>query len=239
MAWQALIDKMINRHQAFDQQIAAILQRAQQNQLQIYCREGCASCCTLAVNCSFPEAMQIAQQLDAPRRAVLQNKVALLQSVAQEATDFKHFLRLFRQQIKGCPFLDSATQSCTVYAARPMCCRAMLSTRPNSWCGVAFADLHPLEKKIFIDSLDPDVVAFPTHYLAESQELGSYSEASILSDMHDVFEMNLGGNLIYLVWLELEFRLSALIAQNPESAIELLQRENEIYPFLLQFRRSK
>lgn len=235
MAWQTLIGKLTIRHQQFDQQLTAILEKAQQNRLQIYCREGCGNCCTLAVNCSFPEAMRIAQQLDVHQKVVLQNKVVQLQSVAQEATDFKLFLRRFRQQIKGCPFLDPATQTCTVYAERPLSCRAMLSTRSNDWCGVDFADLHPLKKKIFVDSLDSRIVALPTHYLAESQELGSYTEASVLTDMHDAFGMNLGGNLIYLVWLELEFCLSKLIEINPESAMDLLTRENETYPFLLQF----
>lgn len=235
--WQAVIDALTVRHRTFDRRISTILEQTRQREVKIYCREGCGNCCSLAVNSSFPEALKMTQQLNAEQKALVQKKALIVKSVARAAQDFKSFLRSFRQQVKGCPFLAPKNQSCTVYAHRPLSCRAMLSTRPSAWCGIDFAELHPLEKKLFVDSLDPQVVAFPTHYLAESQELGSYMEASVLTDMHDTFGINLGGNLIFLIWMELEYHLSELIEYHPEQAMALLRSENQVHPFVLQFNR--
>lgn len=224
------------KRQHFDRQLKAILHSAEEEKFTIYCREGCGNCCRLAVNCSFPEAADIAQQLTAQQQSALTACIPRLQMLARNATDLKNFLQFYREQMKGCPFLTSTKQSCSIYNIRPLSCRALLSTRPSDWCGVDFSNLHPLEKKAYLSSLNPEIVSFPTHYLKHAQELGSELETTTLAEMGEHYGVNLGGSLIYQVWLELEYNLSEWLEKNSEKARKIIRREEQNQPFLLHYR---
>lgn len=236
MAWQQLTASLRTNLQHFDQQLESILRATEQSQLRIHCRQGCSNCCRLAVNCSFPEAALIAQQLSSEQQTAIQTRMPVLQNISQAAENLKQFLQLFRQQLNGCPLLIPENQCCSIYNLRPFSCRALLSTRPSSWCGVDFADLHPLEKQAFLSSLDPEIVAFPTHYLARPQELGAEQETTTMIEMHDHYGIGLGGNLIYLIWLELEYQLVDLLEKNRGKVKKLLLQEERDHPFLLQLK---
>ncbi|MCW8892441.1 MAG: YkgJ family cysteine cluster protein [Deltaproteobacteria bacterium] len=238
MAWQQVIESLRTNHQRFEHQLENILRAEEQRKLQIHCRKGCGNCCRLAVNCSFPEAALIAQQLSTQQQQTLKTRTPVLQNMSKTAENLKQFLRLFRQQRHGCPLLIPENQCCSIYSLRPFSCRSLLSTRPSSWCGVDFADLHPLEKQAFLSSLNREIVAFPTHYLAQPQELGAGLEASTMVEMHDHYDISLGGNLIYLIWLELEYQLVELLEKNREKAKKLLLHEERNHPFLLQLKIS-
>lgn len=232
IGWEQLLASLSDHRRQLDRQVVQL--RAAEHVGTIYCKEGCGNCCSLAVNCSFPEAVAIAMALDDVQRKQLDTKLPLLRQVSTQAEDLKQFLRLFRQQLGGCPFLDADTACCTTYSLRPLSCRALLSSRNSNWCAVDFADLHPLEKQAFVSSLDPELVAFPTHYLAASQELGIELETELLVDMRDCFGVSLSGNLIYQVWLEAEYRLSEVMTEGFEATLAfLLERELDL-PFLLQ-----
>ena len=202
--------------------------------VDIYCAKGCSSCCSLVVNCSFPESVDLAKNLTERQRQSLAEKIPLLRQISLQAADLKQFLRLFRQQLGGCPFLHPADGSCGVYPLRPFSCRALLSTRNSSWCAVDFAALHPLEKEAFLSSLDPEVVAFPTHYLASSQELGIELEVQQLIKMREFFGVALSGNLLYQVWLEAEHRLSEIVTRGFSATRTYLEKRDLDLPFLLQ-----
>jgi len=206
--------------------------------VKIYCHNGCSNCCSLSVNCSFPEAVAIARELTVEQIVALKAKIPLLQQISRQAEDLKDYLRQFRNQFGGCPFLDAAG-SCSIYPHRPLSCRALLSTRNSSWCGVDFAELYPLERDAFISSLDRDVVAFPTHYLAATQELGMELEVSALADMRDRFGVAFSGNLLYQVWLELEYQISEILPRGFAATRKYLEGGNLDFPYLLQLQGAE
>jgi Fe-S-cluster containining protein len=236
MAWAPLLDELKAAHRQFDQEtedyskVDAVP--------QIFCAKGCSNCCKLAVNCSFPEALLIVRHLTAGQHPGLNDKLPGLRDISTQAGCLKEFLRLFRKQLGGCPFLHPENGSCTIYSYRPYSCRALLSIRNSSWCGFDFADLHPLEKQAFLSSLDPEIVAYPTHYLAATQELGLEREAQTLADMRDTFGASLSGNLIYQVWLELEYQLSEVFRQGFSATRNFLEDRELDWPFLLQLREQ-
>ena len=117
---------------------------------------------------------------------------------------------------------------------RPLSCRALISTRNSSWCAVDFAGLHPLEKQAFLSSLDPAIVAFPSHYLAAPQEFALELESVALVAMRDSFGVALSGNLLYLVWLELSHQLSNVLPQGFAATREFIAATQLELPFLLQ-----
>jgi hypothetical protein len=146
---------------------------------RVYCQKGCANCCSLVVNCSFPEAAAIAHRLTTEQQKLVADKALLIQSLATSNHSLIDFLRHYRNIIGSCIFLAPQDQGCRIYSERPLSCRALLSTRPSAWCGIDFATLHPLEKEAFLSSLDRDIVNFPTHYLAAPQELAAELETDM------------------------------------------------------------
>ena len=233
MSWTELLGELPPLRQQLDKATAAFC-RQEVSAVPIFCANGCCNCCSLAVNCSFPEAVAIAAVLTAEQQQQLESKILLLREISQQANDLKQFLRLFRQKIAGCPLLDRKDGSCSIYSERPLSCRALLSTRNSSWCGVDFGELHPLEREAFLSSLDPNVAAFPTHYLAATQELGMELEIQLLSSMRETFGFALSGNLLYQLWLERKYRLSEIIPQGFAATRNGLEERQLDLPFLLQ-----
>lgn len=238
MGWTELLAELKLRRQQFDRQTVRFCAQVERENVRIYCQKGCSNCCSLAVNCSFPEVISLEKSLTDEQRQALREKIPSLRQISRQAQDLKQFLRLFRQQLEGCPFISNNDGSCAVYAQRPLSCRALHSTRNSSWCAVDFAELHPLEKEAFLSSLDPEVVAFPTHYLGQSQELGSELEVLTLADMREAFGISLSGNMLYLLWLEMEHKLSELISEAPFEIQAYLEQRQLDLPFLLQLQRA-
>ncbi|MBW6508120.1 MAG: YkgJ family cysteine cluster protein [Desulfuromonadales bacterium] len=199
----------------------------------LYCRPGCGNCCTLAVNCSFPEAMILAPKLSAEQRHAVTERLPLLAQLCAAASHLKEFLRSYRQQAGGCPLLDEQ-QCCSLYAERPLSCRALLSTRPAAWCGVDFASLHPHEKQAFLSSLDADLVAFPSHYLARPLDLAATLELSLGDEFANEYGVKISGNLVWLLGLELNSQVGERLLRQDRGVIEWLLEQQERYPYLLQ-----
>ncbi len=237
MSWQKL-DSVLEQHRRrLDLACAAAVEQVGATWSTIYCAKGCANCCTLAVNCAFAEARVIAAGLNESQQQLIGERAAWLMQLNKDATDLKDFLRRYRSESGGCPFLDPATQSCQIYAERPLTCRALLSTRPAAWCGVDFSTLHPLEKQAFLSSLDPQLVAYPTHYLATPQELATELEDQLQAVMLKQFNCTLGGNLITLIWLQLEFGLAEQLANDPDQIAHFLHSRRLEQSYLLQFKQ--
>jgi Fe-S-cluster containining protein len=235
MDWNDELHSVQAAQKRLDEQIKSCLSHAPEQQVNIHCHAGCGNCCTLAVNCSFSEALLIARNLPEKLIQALHEKVTLLQQISRKASGLKSFLQLFRSELGGCPFLD-AEACCAIYGVRPFSCRALLSTRPADWCGVDFSTLHPLEKQAFMSSLNREVVNFPTHYLAKTQELAVEHEAETVARLFDGSGVALSGNLIYLVWLEREYGLSTIISKGAEVFSALLHDKQLDLPYLLQAR---
>lgn len=230
--WQPLKNEVQRQQTLFDEQIKTAVEVCTVGGSRIYCGRGCHNCCNLAVQCTFTEALLVVDALTDEQATALHEHASRLRRHIGEAVDFKSYLRLHRQTIGFCPFL-AEDGACGVYAARPFSCRSLLSTRPADWCAVDFAGLHPLEKQAFLSSLDPHLVAWPSHYLAAPRDLGQEHESAAFWGMHDGFGFTLSGNLPFLVWLEREYRLSTVAAKGHSAVLRVLEKEQLRLPFLV------
>lgn len=225
--------QVVAARQQLDDAITEFWQSCRQQGRDLYCRPGCGNCCTLAVNCSYPEAMMLAAGLSIEQRQRINERLPLVAQLCTTAGDLKGFLHSYRQLGGGCPLLD-AQQNCSSYHQRPLSCRALLSTRPSAWCGVDFSTLHPHEKQAFLSSLDQNLVAFPSHYLALSLELAAELEKTLTTEFANEYGVTISGNLIWLLGLELNSQVGERLASKEEGLIEWLLEQQERYPYLLQ-----
>jgi Fe-S-cluster containining protein len=167
----------------------------------LYCRDKCSGCCHLAVHATFPEAAIVAPELSTQQTIELTAYVERVKKALNDWSTLKSYLKEHRQKLGPCPFL-SPKGSCTIYSLRPLSCRALLSTRPSAWCNVDFSELDNWDKQAYESSLDRQVVAWPTHYVAETQDFGQKLEKTLLESMQRQKGWALSGNFAIMVWLE-------------------------------------
>jgi len=227
-----LIDDLRQRQLFFDQLCTAWSSEYRQRGGAIHCGKGCSGCCSLVVNCSFPEAMLVANMLDQQQQKRLKAQMPRIQKAAASSASLKEWLRGYRSEAGPCPFLNP-DGACGVYAVRPLSCRSLLATKEPDWCIADFAALGSQEKQAFMESLDRSAVAFPTHYAATPQEVGQELEEATLKQMETVYGFSLLGALPWLVWLELEHQLSRRLAGGPDAVQEYLAAEGLANPFLI------
>lgn len=200
---------------------------------RIFCAAGCSNCCTLFVQSTLIEALIVAEGLDANQAYKLQDYILRQRESLAGISDFLTILRQQRQEIGPCPFLDNAG-CCSIYAQRPLACRALLSTKPSEWCSVDFSILDPLEKRLYLESLEREVVAFPVHYVASTQDAAQTAEARILAQMEDQLGAAIYGNFPLLVYLAYTTNLATQIADGTVNWLQLLQSNSFFHPLLLQ-----
>lgn len=201
--------------------------------VRLWCAPGCGNCCTLAVNATLPEALAIAGGLDESARLRLGATVARILNHARDCPDPRTFLTGYRAAVGPCPFLDAAA-SCSIYAVRPLACRALLATRPADWCGVNLAEVPAIEREPFLASLDRAVVAWPTHYAAYSQQLAAAIEQGLLLAMLRCHGFALSGCLPLLVWLAGRPGFAEAVSAGPDGCRAFLQDSVCLLPFLIQ-----
>ena len=199
----------------------------------IYCRTGCAGCCLLAVHATFPEAVVIASKLSQLQTTQLSAYISRLKQALSTLSDLKSYLKSHRQSVGPCPFLDGQN-NCSIYPVRPLSCRALLSTRPAGWCTVDFSELDRWDKQAYESSLDPQVVAWPTHFVAATQDFGREMEDEWLEAMQRQQGWALSGNLAAMVWLEQKYRLSQRGLAAAQQIREILATERLDQEFLLR-----
>lgn len=202
---------------------------------KVFCREGCSGCCSLAVHATYPEAAAVAKTLSAKQHKQLELYILRLQKTLPELSDLKSYLKRHRQEIGPCPFLDDLG-SCTIYSARPISCRSLLSTRPEAWCTVDFADLNEWDKQAYESGLDRSVVAWPTHYVAATQEYGQKVETQILGAMQKQLGWALAGNFALMVWLARQYPQDEQVT--PSQLQNTLQENQLDSQLLLSFAAS-
>jgi len=195
--WKDLVTAI---HARFEGELGPLLTGCRERGARTYCAAGCGGCCTLNVGATLAEALVVAGGLQPAQIAAVTDYLNRLRPVLAEATSLKDFLRRHRQSAGPCPFLDDR-QQCGIYSFRPLACRALFSTRNSAWCGVDFADLHPAERQAFMTSLDPALVAFPTHFLAAPQDLARTLELELEGEAIARSGFSLTGNLPLLVGL--------------------------------------
>ena len=225
--------EITEKQQFLDQLIAALVADYQGRGGTIHCGRGCRNCCTLAVNCTWPEAALLAGALTGEQLARIDCQVAQLRSIAATAAGLKDYLGRHRRETGGCPLLAD-DGACGAYASRPLSCRALLSTRESCWCGVDFAELPAAAREEYVASLDRSAVAFPLHYLAAPQEAGRELERQTLLAMAASVGFTLYGSMPVLVHLATRHDLAGAVAAGPAAVQELLARTELASPLLVQ-----
>lgn len=167
---------------------------------KVHCQNGCSGCCNLAVHATYPEASAVAKSLSVEQHEQLNLYIQRLKQALPALFDLKSYLKTHRQELGPCAFLDNEG-SCTIYSIRPIVCRSLLSTRPAAWCTVDFTQLDEWDKQAYENGLDRSVVAWPTHYVAATQEYGRQLETEILNTMQSQHGWSLAGNFALMVWL--------------------------------------
>jgi len=230
--WESLKQTVRNEATALDGAIAAWRHEREAAGRRIFCAAGCSNCCTLFVQSTLIEALIVAAGLTAPQVLSLENYVLRQRETLTGASDFLTILRQQRQVIGPCPFLDN-DGCCSIYAQRPLACRALLSTKPAEWCSVDFSTLDPLEKRLYLESLERAVVAFPVHYVASTQNAAQEAEARILAQMEAQFGAAISGNFPLLVYLAHTCHLAAQSNDGVASWQQQLQTSAFFHPLLL------
>lgn len=198
--WTKLLEELALQRQCLDMMNAGWIGEFSSRGGIIHCTRGCHNCCSLAVNCTLTEAIALAEVLNDDQLAAVNAYAGRLRELAGTAGDLKEYLRMQRQEMGMCPLLDDRG-SCGVYAARPLSCRSLLSTRESYWCGVEFTAIPAAEKEQYIASLDRSVTAFPLHYAASPQETGRDFESRQLAHMQEQFGFSCYGCMPVLVSL--------------------------------------
>jgi len=221
----------------FDHQVDEWLAGYRKRGGQIYCQRGCHNCCSLVVNCSFPEAARVALHLPASYEKALDDYVTRIIALAAEAQDLKSYLKGVRNLDGGCPFL-AEDGACGIYAWRPLSCRSLLSTAHPRFCAADFAGMPQGEKESFVNSLDREVVRYPTAYVEVSQQLAQQMESLILGHMQQEKGVSLSGNLPYLVWLERKHDLTLRLSWGQGELLRYLAATGLERHYLMELRRG-
>ena len=227
-----LTDAVSERQHCFDQLCTAWSSEYRQRGGSIHCGKGCSGCCSLVVNCTFPEAVLVTRALNQQHQEQLQAQIPRIQKAATSSASLKEWLRTYRSEAGPCPFLDQSG-ACGVYAARPLSCRSLLATKEPDWCIADFVSLNSQEKQTFMESLDRSAVAFPTHYAATPQEIGQDLEEATLRQMETVYGFSIVGSLPWLVWLERNYQLSNRLSGGRDTVQDFLTEEGVANPFLI------
>jgi hypothetical protein len=154
----------------------------------------------MAVHATFAEAAALAHHLTDEQEQRLNDYVERLKKTVLQTANMQQYLRLHREAIGPCPFLDSRN-NCEIYPHRPLSCRALLSTRPAAWCSVDFNALDAWDKQSYEKGLDPQIVAWPTHYVAATQDFGRELEKTLNQSMKKNQGWSLYGNFPAMIWL--------------------------------------
>lgn len=230
--WDNLKGAVKNEATALDGVIAAWLRERESAGRRIFCAAGCSNCCTLFVQATLIEALIVAAGLTAAQVSKLEDYVVRQRASLANASDFLTILRQQRATIGPCPFLDNAG-CCSIYVQRPLACRALLSTKPAEWCSVDFSILDPLEKRLYLESLERAVVAFPVHYVASTQSAAQDAEARLLAQMETQLGGAISGNFPLLVYLAHTHNIAAQIENGVETWLQQLQSSAFFHPLLL------
>ncbi len=225
----------LKAHQQFATFFAAWFDSYHESGKNLYCREGCSGCCHLAVHATFPEAIAVAAELSAQQTAELAAYVERIKKAHKGWGNLKSYLKEHKNHLGPCPFLNRQG-CCSIYPLRPLACRALLSTRPAVWCTVDFSELDSWDKQAYETSLDRQIVAWPTHFVAATQDFGQKLENTLLESMAHEKGWSLSGNFAIMVWLEQNSHISQITSR--DEFLELLVTSGLDGNLLLDFKIS-
>lgn len=232
--WNNLLEELAVKRECLDMMAAAWTGDYRSHGGTIFCGRGCRECCSLTVNCTLTEAIFLAQTLNDRQAEAVADYAVRLGGMVTPAMALKEYLRLQRRDMGWCPLLED-DGVCGAYAARPLSCRALLSTKESFFCGVDFAGLTSEEKQAYVESLDRSVTDFPLHYVASTRETGAELEARALTLMRQRFGFSVYGAMPVLVHLVRTHGLAEAVEAGRETAEAGAKHAGLAHPFLVEF----
>ena len=230
--WQKLVDEVRQQHAFLDLFTRGWIADYRSQGKTIHCGRGCSSCCTLAVNATFAEAVTAASELSAAQEYALIWHVERLRQLCARSADMKSYLRLHRTEAGLCPLIAEGG-SCGIYKNRPLSCRSLLSTKESHWCTTDFAALTAVQKDAFLADLDRTAVAFPLHYVSASQEVGRDLETASNKRMREAFGFYLYGSFPILLFLVRSVGLEQLCCEGVDVVRQVLSDSGLDHPYLV------
>lgn len=135
-------DELVQAARAVQEMAERTLARHRRHDGRIACGPGCSHCCVLNVAVLVPEAAAVAdyllRKLDRRELARLRRRIDRLHSDIRWCSDDERITRM-----QPCAFLDEAGR-CGIYPVRPLLCRALTSTDPET-CRLAVL-LHVVDE---------------------------------------------------------------------------------------------
>lgn len=233
-SWSTLLDELTTLRECMDMMAAAWSADYRCHGGTIFCGKGCRECCSLTVNCTLPEAVLLAQNLNDRQAQVVAEYAVRLGELVTPTMELKDYLRLQRSDMGWCPLLED-DGSCGTYAYRPLACRALLSTKESFYCGVDFATLTGEQKQAYVESLDRSVTDFPLHYVASTRETGAELEARSLTLMRERFGFSVYGAMPVLLHLVLVHGLARAVPAGREAGEVVVRDAGLGHPFMVEF----
>lgn len=228
--WSELLEELTIQQQCLDMMNAGWIGDYVARGGIIHCGRGCHNCCSLAVNCTLTEAVSLGQAIGDAQLAAVSAYAERLLEQTTSVSDMKKYLQLQRQEMGMCPLLAN-DGACSAYAARPLSCRSLLSTKDSYWCGVDFASVPAEQKEKYLSSLDRSVTAFPLHYLASPQETGREFETRQLGHLQELFGFSCYGCMPVLVTLVRRDGLGE--ARSKKDAADIIEAAGFANPLLV------
>jgi Fe-S-cluster containining protein len=123
-------EELIQAARAVQELAERELARHHQHGELVACGPGCSHCCVLNVAVLTPEAAAVAdylqRKLDAPELDRMRQRIDRLYSDIRWCSDDERITRM-----RSCAFVDGSGR-CGIYPVRPLLCRALTSTDPET-----------------------------------------------------------------------------------------------------------
>ena len=233
-SWKPLLEELNTQQECLDMMSAAWTADYRSHGGTVFCGRGCRECCSLTVNCTLTEAVALAQSMNDTQAQAVKEYADLLGKLVTPEMNLKEYLRMQRREMWWCPLLDD-DDACSVYASRPLSCRALLSTKESFFCGVDFAELISEEKQAYAQSLDNTVTEYPLHYVAFTRETGREFETRALALMRKNFGFSVYGTMPVLVHFVLSWGFTETVFIGRDAGEAVATQAGLIHPFLVQF----
>lgn len=150
------------RYQEFDVAVDQLFTKAREEGHLIPCKQGCDACCydvALLTQMELPPLIEAIRAMSPSKRAAVKEGIREWATRARAAgidlLTTEPDMRTYHEAHLACPLLDRERHECSVYAARPLCCRAhhVVNVGPAACAGRA---TDP-----FVPSLDHAAIVTP------------------------------------------------------------------------------
>lgn len=223
----------------FDRRIERELQATS---LPVFYCAGCFTCCDMAIDVTWHEALHAAAQATPEQLAAHRGRAERVVALAHRCQGERQFVVAYRQEAGMCPFLQPGGL-CGVYAARPGACRNTYSSRESRYCASDMeVNLTPDERAEYLQTnqASAELRGF-SHYLGvfdrandqyhqDLARLGERDHRGLISGDWSVLLTLVGDPAL---------RGELAVTRQPERVARLLEDHRLFHPHVLRYRPLK